>query len=67
MKYYVNNKLVNYGIFRYYLIRSIKCQVNFSLSDKEIHDIYFDYYNDMKCNGTGISFKDKMDYKIRED
>lgn len=65
MKYYINNEAVDYDIFRYYLIRSIKCQVNFSLSNKEVHEIFLDYYNDMKYQDVSILFKDKLEYKIR--
>lgn len=65
MKYYINDDLVYYDIFRYYLIRSIKCQANFSLNDKEVHERYLDYYNNMKNNGVSILFKDKLEYKIR--
>lgn len=65
MKYYINNKVVNYEIFNYYLKKSIKVQCNFSISYKEVLDFYLDYFNDMKYNGVIISFKDKMSYKIR--
>ena len=65
MVYYVNDKIVNYNILKYYLIKSIKYQTNFSLSDKEVNDIYYGYYNDMKNNGVELLFKDKMSYKIR--
>lgn len=64
MVYYVNNKIVNYDVLKYYLIKSIKYQTNFSLSDKEVNDIYYGYYNDMKSNGVELLFKDKMSYKI---
>lgn len=65
MKYYINDKQVKLGIFQYYLIRSIKCQTNYSLNNKEVHDVYINYFNDMKYNGVELSFKDKMSYKIR--
>ena len=65
MKYYVNNELVNYRIFKHYLTRSIKYQTNFTLSDKEINDIYFSYYNNMKFNQIELLFSDKLSYKIR--
>ena len=65
MKYYINNEAVDYDTFRYYLIRSIKYQVNFSLSNKEVHEIFLDYYNDMKYRDVSILFKDKLEYKIR--
>lgn len=66
MKYYINNKIIDYTLFVYYLKRSIKCQTNFTLDIKEVNDIYFDYYNDMRINGVEITFKDKMSYKIKE-
>lgn len=65
MKYYINNKVVNYEIFNYYLKKSIKVQCNFSISYKEVLDFYFNCFNDMKYNGVELSFKDKMSYKIR--
>ena len=65
MRYYINNKIVEYGVFQYYLIRSIKSQTDYSLNNKEVHYIYIDYFNDMKNNGVIISFKDKLSYKIR--
>lgn len=66
MKYYVNNELVNYRIFKYYLTKSIKYQTNFTISDKEINYEYYRYYIDMKYNNTEITFKDKMSYRIKE-
>lgn len=66
MKYYVNNKLVSYGAFKHCLTKSIKCQTNFTLSDKEINYEYCGYYTDMKYNNTEIMFKDKMSYRIEE-
>lgn len=65
MKYYVNDKIVDYKIFEYYLDKSIKYQVNFALPKKELNYLYINYFNDMKYNGIEISFKDKMCYKIR--
>ena len=67
MEYYINDKQVKLDIFQYYLIRSIKCQTDYSLNNKEVHYIYIDYFNDMKNNGVIISFKDKLSYKIRKD
>lgn len=67
MKYYVNNELVNYRIFKHYLTRSIKYQTNFELSDKEINYEYYGYYTDMKYNNTEITFKDKISYRIEEE
>ena len=64
MKYYINNKIVNYEVFNYYLNKSIKVQFNFLLNN-ELYDIYINYFNDMKYNGVELSFKDKMNYKIR--
>lgn len=65
MTYYINDKIVNHEVFKYYLIRSVKCQTDFSLNNKEINDICYSYYDDMKTNGVELSFKDKMSYKIR--
>ena len=65
MKYYINNKIVNYEVFSYYLNKSIKTQHNFLLNNNEVHDMYINYFNDMKCNGVELLFKDKMSYKIR--
>ena len=65
MTYYINDKKVNYGVFQYYLIRSIKVQTDYSFNNKEVHDVYINYFNDMKHNGVELSFKDKMSYKIR--
>lgn len=66
MKYYVNNKLVSYGVFKHCLTKSIKCQTNFTLSDKKINYEYCGYYADMKYNNAEIMFKDKMSYRIEE-
>ena len=65
MTYYINDKKVKHSVFQYYLIRSIKCQTDYSLNNKEAHNVYIDYFNDMKNNGVIISFKDKLSYKIR--
>ena len=35
MKYYINNKKVNYTIFEYYLKKSIIYQCNFTLKNEE--------------------------------
>lgn len=64
MKYYVNDKIVNYSVLKYYLTKSIRCQTDYSLSDKEVVNLYYEYFNDMKYNGVGLFFKDKMNYKI---
>ena len=66
MIYYVNDKIVDCKIFKYYLLKSIKVQYNFTLNSNDLYYIYIDYFNDMKYNGVEISFKDKMSYKIRE-
>ena len=65
MRYYINSKVVSYEIFKYYLFKSIKCQANFTLSEKDFNFIYYNYYNEMKYYQTERSFKDKMSYKIR--
>ena len=65
MKYYINNKKVNYTIFKYYLKKSIIYQCNFTLKNEEVNYIYISYYNDIKFNNVEVTFKDKMNYKIR--
>lgn len=65
MKYYINNKEVNYTIFKHYLKKSIIYQYNFTLTNEEVNDLYFNYYNDIKYNNVEVKFKDKMSYKIR--
>ena len=65
MGYYINNKVVSYEIFKHHLFKSIKCQANFTLSEKDFHFMYYNYYNEMKYYQTEVSFKDKMSYKIR--
>lgn len=66
MKYYINNKEVNYTIFKHYLKKSIIYQCNFTLKKEEVNDIYISYYDDIKLNNVEVTFKDKMSYKIKK-
>ena len=66
MTYYVNNKIVSYKIFKYYLAKSIEYQVNFTLNKKELSYLYASYYDDIKYYNSKITFKDKMAYEIKK-
>ena len=65
MKYYINGEIVSKEVFKYYLLKSIKYQTNFTLSEEDTCFMYYSYFNEMEYYKTEVSFKDKMSYKIR--
>ena len=65
MKFYVNDKIVTYEVFKHYLLKSIKHQASFTLSEEDARFMYCSYFNEMKYYKTEVSFNDKMKYKIR--